>query len=429
MARIDVLLRGVRDQSASDLHLTAGSPPVLRVHGEICPVEFQELAPDQCRRLLYEIMTEEQIAHLEKEGAVDFSYEIASELRVRANVYEARLGVAACFHLLPTEIRSAEQLELPREVLRFAEMPRGLVIVTGPPGSGKSSTLAALIDHINTHQRKHIITIEDPIEFMHVKKNSLVNQREVRRHTPSFASALRSALREDPDVVLVGEMRDRETIALALAAAEVGQLVFGTLHSSSAVQAVNRLIDVFPEDEQEQARTVLADSLRGVVAQRLLRRVDRDGRIPAVEILFATPTVSALIRERKTEQIVSAMQAGKKEGMQLLDDAVAQLEHDGKVSSQGAARPARNGGGALRAAREAARQGRIGARVTASAPRATHTPDRESDAPSRETDAPTRAASMPARRTLPPLAPESRRDSHTVLREVHPDEPAESNSL
>jgi twitching motility protein PilT len=429
MARIDVLLRGVRDQSASDLHLTAGSPPVLRVHGEICPVEFQELAPDQCRRLLYEIMTEEQIAHLEQEGAVDFSYEIASELRVRANVYEARLGVAACFHLLPTEIRSAEQLELPREVLRFAEMPRGLVIVTGPPGSGKSSTLAALIDHINTHQRKHIITIEDPIEFMHVKKNSLVNQREVRRHTPSFASALRSALREDPDVVLVGEMRDRETIALALAAAEVGQLVFGTLHSSSAVQAVNRLIDVFPEDEQEQARTVLADSLRGVVAQRLLRRVDRDGRIPAVEILFATPTVSALIRERKTEQIVSAMQAGKKEGMQLLDDAVAQLEHDGKVSSQGAARPARNGGGALRAAREAARQGRIGARVTASAPRATHTPDRESDAPSRETDAPTRAASMPARRTLPPLAPESRRDSHAVLREVHPDEPAESNSL
>jgi twitching motility protein PilT len=421
MARIDVLLRGVRDRSASDLHLTAGSPPVLRIHGEICPVEFQQLAPDQCRRLLYEIMTEEQIAQVEKDGAVDFSYEIAGELRVRANVYEAHLGVAACFRLLPTEILSAEQLELPREVLRLAEMPRGLVIVTGPPGSGKSSTLAAMIDHINTHKRKHIVTIEDPVEFVHLHKKSLVNQREVGRHTPSFASALRSALREDPDIVLVSEMRDRETIELALTAAEVGQLVLGTLHAPSAAQAVNRIIDVFPADEQRHVRTVLAESLRGVIAQRLLRRADRDGRIPAVELLFATPTVSALIRDKRTAEIPSVMQAGKKEGMQLLDDAIAQLERDGKIAPETPGRQIRSGGSA-RAAREGTRAGRSGARVTASAPRTSHAPARASDAPAGAAETPALDAEAPS------SAPESQRDIYGVLREVHPDEPERSNS-
>ncbi|MFN0151460.1 MAG: type IV pilus twitching motility protein PilT [bacterium] len=334
MARIDVLLRGVRDQSASDLHLTAGAPPVLRVHGEICPIEFQELTPEQCRRLLYEIMTDEQVAQFEKTGDIDFSYEIAGELRVRANVYEQHLGIAACFRLLPTQILSVDQLELPRDVLRFTEIQKGLVVVTGPPGSGKSSTLAALIDHINTNQRKHIITIEDPIEFVHKNKKSLVNQREVGRHTSSFADALRAALREDPDIILVGEMRDRETIQLALTAAEVGQVVFGTLHTSSAAQTVNRIIDVFPADEQEQVRTVLADSLRGVVAQRLLRRSDRDGRIAAVELLFVTPAVAALVRDKKTMQILSAMQVGKKEGMMLFEDAVLQLLRDGKITQE-----------------------------------------------------------------------------------------------
>jgi len=349
VARIDVLLRGVREQSASDLHLTAGAPPVLRVHGEICPIEFQELTPEQCRRLLYEIMTEEQVAQFEKSGDIDFSYEIPGELRVRANVYEQHLGIAACFRLLPTQILSVEQLELPRDVLRFTEIQKGLVVVTGPPGSGKSSTLAALIDHINTHHRKHIITIEDPIEFVHRNKKSLVNQREVGRHTSSFADALRAALREDPDIILVGEMRDRETIQLALTAAEVGQVVFGTLHTSSAAQTVNRIIDVFPADEQEQVRTVLADSLRGVIAQRLLRRSDREGRIAAAELLFVTPAVAALIRDKKTMQILSAMQVGKKEGMMLFEDAVLGLLRDGKITQETAgvrARDASGGAGA-----------------------------------------------------------------------------------
>jgi twitching motility protein PilT len=337
MARIDVILKAARDQGASDLHVTTGSPPVLRVHGEIRAVEFPEITADQCRQLLYEMMTEEQIALLEEHGAVDFSYEIAGELRVRANVFQQLRGLSGCFRLLPAQIFSLDQLDLPREMLRFTEMDKGLVVVTGSPGSGKSSTLAALIDHINANQRKHIITIEDPIEFVHKNKESLVNQREVGRHTRSFADALRSALREDPDILLVGEMRDRETIALALTAAEVGQLVFATLHTASAAQTVNRIIDVFPADEQEQARTVLAESLRGVVAQRLLRRADREGRIAAVELLFVTPAVSALVRDRKTAQITSAMQVGKKEGMQLMEDAVAALVREGKAAPSAAA--------------------------------------------------------------------------------------------
>ncbi len=336
MARIDVILKAARDQAASDLHITAGSPPVLRVAGEIRPVEFPEITAEQCRQLLYEMMTEEQIAHCETDGSVDFSYEIPGELRARANVFEQLRGIAGCFRLLPSQIFSVDQLELPREILRFTEMRKGLVVVTGAPGSGKSSSLAALIDHINSTQRKHIITIEDPIEFVHRNKESLVNQREVGRHTKSFASALRAALREDPDIVLVGEMRDRETIALALTAAEVGQLVLATLHTASAAQTVNRIVDVFPADEQEQARTVLAESLRGVVAQRLMRRADREGRIAAVELLFVTPAISSLIRERKTQQITSAMQVGRKEGMQLMEDAVAALVREGKVAPEAA---------------------------------------------------------------------------------------------
>jgi twitching motility protein PilT len=284
------------------------------------------------------MMTEEQIARCEDDGAVDFSYEVAGEVRVRANVFEQLHGISGCFRLLPSQIFSVEQLELPRDVLRFTEMKKGLVVVTGAPGSGKSSTLAALIDHINTTQRKHIITIEDPIEFVHRNKESLVNQREVGRHTKTFASALRSALREDPDIVLVGEMRDRETIALALTAAEVGQLVFATLHTASAAQTVNRIVDVFPADEQEQARTVLAESLRGVIAQRLIRRADRDGRIAAVELLFVTPAIASLIREKKTQQITSAMQVGRKEGMQLMEDAIAALAREGKIAAEGTAR-------------------------------------------------------------------------------------------
>jgi twitching motility protein PilT len=345
VARIDVLLKGVKEQGASDLHVTAGSPPVVRVHGEIRPIEFQELTPDQCRRLLYELMTEEQVARFEQSGDIDFSYEIPGEMRVRANVFEQHRGIAGCFRLLPSQIYSIEQLELPKELLRFTEFQKGLVVVTGPPGSGKSSTLAALIDYINANQRKHIITIEDPIEFVHTNKRSLVNQREVGRHTKGFADALRAALREDPDIILVGEMRDRETIALALTAAEVGQLVFGTLHTASAAQTVNRIIDVFPADEQEQVRTMLGDSLRGVIAQRLLRRSDREGRIAAVEMLFVTPAVSAMVRDKKTAQILSAMQVGKRDGMQLFEEAVVALLRDGKISAETAGVKPRESGG------------------------------------------------------------------------------------
>lgn len=307
---------------------------MLRLHGDLFPVDSPELAPEPARHLLYEMMTKEQREQFEQDRDIDFAYELPGELRIRCNIFEQIRGIAGAFRLLPSKIFSLEELGMPEQVGRFAQLRKGLVVVTGPPGSGKSTTLAALIHHINQTQRRHIITIEDPVEFVHRNVRCLINHREVGKSADSFASALRAALREDPDILLVGEMRDLETMQLAITAAETGQLVFGTLHTASAAQTVDRIIDAFPEDKQAQIRIMLAESLRGVVAQRLIRRADDQGRIAAVEILLSSVAVSSLIRERKTFQIPTLMQTGRKEGMQLLDFHIMQLLRDGLISPE-----------------------------------------------------------------------------------------------
>lgn len=331
MARIDAIFKMVKQQGASDLHISTGAPPMLRIHGEIHPVESPELTGDQARQLLYEMMTREQRDHFELERDIDFAYEVPGEVRVRCNLYEQRRGVAGAFRLLPNQVFSLEQLGLPETLKKFTDFRKGLVVVTGPPGSGKSTTLAAMLLHINQTQRKHILTIEDPVEYVHPNLNCLVNQREVGRSAKGFNSALKAALREDPDIILVGEMRDLETMQLAITAAETGQLVLATLHTSSAAQTVDRIIDAFPDDKQAQIRIMLAESLRGVVAQRLVRRSDGTGRLAALEILFSTPAVSAMVRDRKTFQLPSLMQTGKKEGMLLLDSCLLQYVRDGLI--------------------------------------------------------------------------------------------------
>jgi len=331
MARIDEIFRIIHEQGGSDLHVAAGAPPMLRVSGDIVPIDGEPLLPELVEELLMEIMGEPEREVFARENSIDFSYEVPGLVRLRANIYRQRNGLAAAFRLLPMQIKTIEQLGVPPQILRLTEKAKGLVVVTGPPGTGKSTTLAAMLDHINTTQRKHIITIEDPIEFVHRNKASLVNQREVGRHTPSFASALRAALREDPNVILVGEMRDLETTELAVTAAQTGMLVFGTLHTPSAAQTVDRIIDAFPVEQQQQIRSMLGDSLCGVVAQRLVKRADGKGRICAVEVLFSNAAISSLIRDRKTFQIPSVMQTSRKEGNQLMDDVLASMIRDGQV--------------------------------------------------------------------------------------------------
>ena len=331
MPRIDSILQLVQAQGASDLHLVSGSPPMLRIHGELQAIEYEPLTSEVIVGLLAEIMTEDQMARYQALEEIDFAYEVPSVVRLRCNVYQQANGMAAAFRLLPTRILSVEQLGLPPQVLRFAELNRGLVVVTGPPGSGKSTTLAAIVDHINRTRRKHVITLEDPIEYVHTNQACLMNQREVGRNTRSFADALRASLREDPNVMLVGEMRDTESLALAISAAETGQLVLGSLHTQSAIATVDRILDAFPADQQSQVRSQLAESLKGVVAQRLLRRADGRGRVAAVEILFGTPAVANLIREKKTFQLPSLMQTGKREGMLTYEDSVLALVRQGVV--------------------------------------------------------------------------------------------------
>jgi twitching motility protein PilT len=327
--RIDSILQLVQAQGASDLHLVSGSPPMLRLHGDLQPIEYEPLTSEVIVGLLAEIMTEEQMSRYQALEEIDFAYEVPSVVRLRCNVYQQTSGMAAAFRLLPTRILTVEQLGLPPQVLRFAEMNRGLVVVTGPPGSGKSTTLAAIVDHINRTRRKHIITLEDPIEYVHQNQGCLMNQREVGRNTRSFADALRASLREDPNVILVGEMRDMESLSLAISAAETGQLVLGSLHTQSAIATVDRILDAFPADQQSQVRSQLSESLKGVVAQRLLKRADGRGRVAAIEILFGTPAVSNLIREKKTFQLASVMQTGKREGMITFEDAVLSLIRQG----------------------------------------------------------------------------------------------------
>ncbi len=333
MAKIDAFFKLMNEQGASDLHLAAGLPPALRVRGEIERVKFKVLDSDDLRGMLYEIAPEQKIKMFEESGDIDFGYEIPGLARYRANFFMQRNGVAAVFREIPSAIMTADQLGLPPVVSKLATLPRGLVLVTGPTGSGKSTTLAAIVDVANHQRKDHIITVEDPIEFVHQSQGCIVNHREVGVHTNSFSTALRGALREDPDVILVGEMRDLETISLAVEAASTGHLVFSTLHTSSAYKTVDRVIEVFPSQEQPLIRSTLADGLRAVIAQTLFKRIDRKGRVAALEILIANPAVRNLIREGKTHQIPSMIQTGKKYGMVLLDDSIMDLFKKGIISA------------------------------------------------------------------------------------------------
>ncbi len=325
MPKIDSFFKHIIEQGASDLHLSVGSRPKIRKHGELEELNFKVLTKEIIESLLFEILTEGQRDYFNKKRDLDFAYEIRGLARFRANYFVQKRGLGAVFRVIPGKILSVEELSLPRQILKLANLTRGLVLVTGPTGSGKSTTLAAIIDYINQTRKDHILTIEDPIEFVHPNKSCLVNQRESGTHTDSFASALRAALREDPDVILVGEMRDLETIELAITAAETGHLVFGTLHTSSAPKTVDRIIDAFPANQQAQIRTMLSESLKGVVAQQLLKRCDRPGRVAAIEILFVNTAVANLIREGKTFQISSVIQTAKGEGMQMLDQAIMEF--------------------------------------------------------------------------------------------------------
>ena len=322
MAQIDAFFKLMHDQGASDLHLMSGQQPALRIHGDLERVKYKVLENDSLKAMLYEIAPEEKVKVFEETGDVDFAYEIPSLARYRANFFQQKNGVGAVFREIPSDILTCKQLGLPNVIRRLASLPRGLVLVTGPTGSGKSTTLAAIIDEANKTRKDHIITVEDPIEFVHQSDKAIINHREVGLHTRSFSAALRGALREDPDIILVGEMRDLETISLAIEASATGHLVFGTLHTSSAAKTVDRIIEVFPSDEQAQIRNTLSDGLRAVVAQNLFKRIDKKGRVAALEIMIANPAVRNLIREGKTFQIPSMIQTGMKYGMQTLDDAI-----------------------------------------------------------------------------------------------------------
>ena len=325
MAQIDAFFKLMHEQGASDLHLVSGQQPVLRIGGELERVKYQTLENDGLKFMLYEITPEHKIKLFEETGDVDFAYEIPGLARYRVNYYQQRWGVGAAFREIPSKIMTCEELGLPKVIPRLATLPRGLVLVTGPTGSGKSTTLAAIVNEANASRKDHIITIEDPIEFVHTSEKAIINHREVGMHTKSFSAALRGALREDPDIIMVGEMRDLETISLAIEAAATGHLVFATLHTMSAAKTVDRIIEVFPVNQQQQIRNSLADGIRAVISQTLFKRRDRRGRVAALEIMIANPAVRNLVREGKTYQIPSMIQTGKKYGMQSLDDSIMEL--------------------------------------------------------------------------------------------------------
>jgi twitching motility protein PilT len=323
---IDELLERMVEANASDLHVTTGTPPAIRVRGEVERLQgFDALTGEETQQLLYRILSSEQQKLLEINRQLDFSYSMPGLARFRVNVYFQRESIGAAFRLIPTELKTLEELGIPDSLHVLAEKPRGLVLVTGPTGSGKSTTLAAIIDEINRNRSEHILTIEDPIEFLHRHKRCIVNQREIGPDATSFADALRAALRQDPDVILVGEMRDLETISTALTAAETGHLVFGTLHTQSAPSTIDRIIDVFPAEQQEQVRIQIANSLQGVVTQALLPTADQMGRVPALEILLPDDAVRNLIRQGKVEQIYSVMQTNTGRGMQTMEQSLGDL--------------------------------------------------------------------------------------------------------
>ena len=336
MAKIDAFFKLMHEQGASDLHLVSGQPPALRIRGEMERIKYKVLENDELKAMLYEIAPANKIKEFEETGDIDFGYEIPGVARYRSNFFMQKNGCGAVFRQIPEEIMTAEQLGLPNVISKLASLPRGLVLVTGPTGSGKSTTLAAIVDVANRNRKDHIITIEDPIEFVHKSRGCIINHREVGIHTKSFSAALRGALREDPDIILVGEMRDLETISLAIEAASTGHLVFGTLHTMSAPKTIDRIIEVFPATEQAQIRSTLSDGIRAVISQVLFKRVDQKGLCVALEILIATPAARNLIREGKTHQIPSVIQTGKKYGMQLLDDAIMALFEKGWINADDA---------------------------------------------------------------------------------------------
>ncbi|MAF91266.1 MAG: type IV pilus twitching motility protein PilT [Bdellovibrionota bacterium] len=332
MAKIDQLFQKMVELGASDLHLTTGAKPLLRLHGKMTPLGDSILTPQETQSLLFEILTEKQKKEFVRDWELDCAYSLEGVGRFRVNIFMQRKGLGAVFRTIPVEILSAEKLGLPPQILNLTKEHKGLIVVTGPTGSGKSTTLAAMIDYINKNESAHILTVEDPVEFVHENQKSLVNQREVGSHTKSFANALKAALREDPDIILVGEMRDLETISLAMTAAETGHLVFGTLHTNNAAKTVDRIIDVFPQEQQAQIRVMLSESLKAVVAQGLLPTADGKGRCAAIEILVNTHAVGNLIREGKTFQIPSIMQTSSGKGMITFENNIRDLVRSGKIS-------------------------------------------------------------------------------------------------
>lgn len=335
---ITQLLAFTMQNNASDLHLSPNNPPIIRAHGDLKRIKADPLRSDDIRTMLYSVMTEDQRADFERDMELDFAIAFGEKARFRVNIFTTRTGTAAVFRSIPSLIPTMEELELPKVMKRFAELEKGLVLVTGPTGSGKSTTLASLINYINENEARHIITVEDPVEFFHTSKKSLINHRELGTDTKSFARALKSALREDPDVVLVGEMRDHETISLALTAAETGHLVFGTLHSNTAAKTIDRIIDVFPTGDKEMVRAMLASSLQGVVSQTLLKKAEGGGRVGAFEILVGTNAVRNLIRENQVAQMYSMIQTGARYGMVTMEDAIKSLVEAGMVDRDEARR-------------------------------------------------------------------------------------------
>ena len=337
----DILIQA-KEKGASDVHLNVGIPPVFRLIGKLTKTNFPILRAEDVHELIYSIISDEQKKDFEKNRQFDFAYEMKDVSRFRINIFRHRLGEAAAIRLIPTKILSVSELGLPDIITTLAEKDKGIVLVTGPTGSGKSTTLAALIDIVNTNRYDHIISIEDPIEYIHKHKNCVVSQREIGEHTDSFASALRVALREDPDVILVGEMRDLETISMALRAAETGHLVFSTLHTNSAADTVERMINAFPAHQQAQARLQVSGTLEAVIAQTLIPTTDGQGRIAAMELMLSTPAIRNLIRDEKIHQIPSTIQISRKIGMQSLDQSLKDLLMEGKITRDDAIRKANN---------------------------------------------------------------------------------------
>lgn len=336
MKTIDELLRTTVDMGGSDLHIKVGSPPLVRVRGELTPLEMDPLTPVQAKELSYADLTKTQRARFEDELELDFAYALPDIARFRGNLFQQRGHVQSVFRVIPLTVQTMEELHLPPICKAFVNQPRGLVLVTGPAGSGKSTTQAALIDHINSNCSLHVVTIEDPVEFVHTPRKALINQRELGRDTHSFAAALKHVMRQDPDVILIGEMRDLETIALAITAAETGHLVFGTLHTTDAVQTIDRVVDVFPPHQQQQIRMQLSVNLVGVISQTLVKTKDSLGRVAAFETLAGVSSIRSMIREGKTHQITSLLQTGMKHGMMTLDQSLARLVQNGIVTYESA---------------------------------------------------------------------------------------------